>query len=81
MLISDGVMSWVPHTHAYKKLYLECRCGFHMGVGAGGPNFTHGLPVTSTRQTGKNSKNEWLLALANGPALRPAHTSIHLVHV
>jgi len=48
MLVSDGVMSRVPRTHAHKNPYLECRCGFHMGVGAGGPNFTHGLPVTST---------------------------------
>jgi len=32
---------WVcTHTH-------ERRYGFHMGVGAGGPKFTHGLPVTT----------------------------------
>ena len=48
MLISDSVMSQVPVPTPTKTSTLECGCGFHMGVGAGGPNFTHGLPVTST---------------------------------
>ena len=42
--VRDGnpwVCSHGTHTH-------EHGYGFHMGVGAGGPNFTHGLPVTST---------------------------------
>jgi len=34
------VCSHSTHTH-------ECRYRFHMGVGVGGPKFTHGLPVMS----------------------------------
>ena len=47
VIVRDGnpwVCSHGTHTH-------EHGYGFHMGVGAGGPKFTHGLPVMSTTHT------------------------------
>ena len=43
------VYPWYPHVPIPKATGTHTRepgYGFHAGVGAGGPIFTHGLPVT-----------------------------------
>ena len=50
---SDDVMSQVPIPTPTETHTRECGYGFHADVGAGGPIFTHGLPVTGPSHKGR----------------------------